>query len=179
MPGFGSVARMGMLMRIVILSAIVLFFAGTAQAQLLGGSINTGGSSINHATTLNTNVSSSTTTSESSTATSDLVVNRNSKNPGEFVPSQFSTYQDVLAEAKLEAALRPTTVAASALNATQGDTLILYGQPDPVPLRRPGGRPGQRPRRLRDRRLQPRRPLREPGGGPAINNAPGRSTTSS
>ncbi len=114
MPGFGSVARMGMLMRIVILSAIVLFFAGTAQAQLLGGSINTGGSSINHATTLNTNVSSSTTTSESSTATSDLVVNRNSKNPGEFVPSQFSTYQDVLAEAKLEAALRPTTVAEAA-----------------------------------------------------------------
>ena len=99
-----------MLMRTVILSAIVLIFAGTAHAQLLGGSINTGGSSLNHSTTLNTNVSAS-TTSESAPAVSDVVVNRNSKNPGEFVPSTFSTYQDVLAEAKLQAALRPLTVA--------------------------------------------------------------------
>ncbi len=105
---------MGMLMRTVILSAIVLLFAGTAHAQLLGGSINTGGSSINHATTLNTNVINGTTNSESAPAASDTVVNRNSKNPGEFVPSKFSTYQDVLAEAKLEAALRPTTVAEAA-----------------------------------------------------------------
>lgn len=100
-------------MRIVILAAIVLIFAGTAHAQLLGGSINTGGSSINHATTLNTNVSSS-TTSGSAPAVSDVVVNRNSNNPGEFVPSTFTTYQDVLAEAKLQAALRPQTVAEAA-----------------------------------------------------------------
>lgn len=100
-------------MRIVILSAIVLIFAGTAHAQLLGGSINTGGSSINHSTTLNTNVISS-TSSGSAPAVSDLVVNRNSKNPGEFVPSTFTTYQDILAEAKLQAALRPQTVAEAA-----------------------------------------------------------------
>ncbi|MFZ3333408.1 MAG: hypothetical protein WA197_22410 [Candidatus Acidiferrales bacterium] len=41
-------------------------------------------------------------------------MNSNSKNPGVFVPSTFSTYQDALAEAKLEAALRPTTVAEAA-----------------------------------------------------------------
>jgi hypothetical protein len=100
-------------MRIAILAAIVLIFAGTAHGQLLGGSINTGGSSLNHSTTLNTNVSTS-TTSGSAPAVSDVVVNRNSNNPGEFVPSTFSTYQDVLAEAKLQAALRPQTVAEAA-----------------------------------------------------------------
>jgi hypothetical protein len=104
---------MGMLMKTVILSAIVLFFAGTAHAQLLGGVINTGGSSINHAASLNSQVST-TTTSGDAPAISDVVVNRNSKNPGEFVPSKFSTYQDVLAEAKLEAALRPLTIAEAA-----------------------------------------------------------------
>jgi hypothetical protein len=103
-----------MLMRTVFALAIVLIFAGSAHAQFSGGVINTGGSSINHATTLNTNVSTSTTNSGSASAASDVVVNRNSKNPGEFVPSKYSTYQDVLAEAKLEAALRPTTVAEAA-----------------------------------------------------------------
>jgi hypothetical protein len=101
-------------MRTVFALAIVLIFAGSAHAQFSGGVINTGGSSINHATTLNTNVSTSTTNSGSASAASDVVVNRNSKNPGEFVPSKYSTYQDVLAEAKLEAALRPTTVAEAA-----------------------------------------------------------------
>lgn len=113
MPGSGSVAAMGMLMRIIILSAIVLIFAGAAHAQLLGGSINTGGGSINHATTLNSQVST-TTTSESNSANSDIVVNRNSRNPGEFVPSTFSTYPDVLATARMQAALRPLTVAEAA-----------------------------------------------------------------
>jgi hypothetical protein len=101
-------------MRTVFALAIVLIFAGSAHAQFSGGVVNTGGSSINHATTLNTNVSTSTTNSGSASAASDVVVNRNSKNPGEFVPSKYSTYQDVLAEAKLEAALRPTTVAEAA-----------------------------------------------------------------
>jgi hypothetical protein len=104
---------MGMLMRTVILSAIILFFAGTAHAQLLGGVINTGGSSINRASALNSHVSA-TTGSERARANVDAFVNSNSKNPGEFVPSKFSAYQDALAEAKLEAALRPMTVAEAA-----------------------------------------------------------------
>ncbi|MGA8675063.1 MAG: hypothetical protein WB621_07615 [Candidatus Acidiferrales bacterium] len=104
---------MGMLMRTVILSAIVLFCAGTAHAQLLGGVINTGGSSINRASALNSHVSA-TTASERARTNLDASVNSNSKNPGVFVPSTFSTYQDALAEAKLEAALRPTTVAEAA-----------------------------------------------------------------
>lgn len=103
-----------MRMRIAFALAIVLIFASTAHAQFSGGVINTGGSSINHAATLNTNVSTSTTNSESGPAASDVVVNKNSKNPGEFIPSKFSTYQDVLVEAKLEAALRPPTVAEAA-----------------------------------------------------------------
>jgi hypothetical protein len=106
-------AVMGMLMKSVFLFAVVLFFAATTHAQLLGGSINTGGSSINHASSLNSQVSN-TSTSTNAPAISDALVNRNSKNPGEFVPSKFSNYQDALAEAKLEAALRPTTVAEAA-----------------------------------------------------------------
>ncbi len=44
----------------------------------------------------------------------DAGVNMNSKNPGEFVPSTFTNFKDVLAEAKLQAALRPLTVAEAA-----------------------------------------------------------------
>jgi hypothetical protein len=41
-------------------------------------------------------------------------VNRNSRNPGEFVPSTYSSFKDALATAKLEAELRPMTVAEAA-----------------------------------------------------------------
>lgn len=100
-------------MRTVILSAIVLLFAGSAHAQLLGGVINTGGNSINRASALNSHVNAA-TNSGNPPANLDAFVNRNSKNPGEFVPSKFWAYQDVLAEAKLQAAQRPLTVAEAA-----------------------------------------------------------------
>ena len=56
----------------------------------------------------------STPTSSTSSVNPDASVNMNSKNPGEFVPSTFSNYKDVLATAKLEAELRPMTLAEAA-----------------------------------------------------------------
>jgi hypothetical protein len=98
-------------MRTVILSAIVLIFAGTAHAQWTGGSINTA-SSIGQGRELNTHHAP--TPLGPSHTNLDASVNSNSKNPGEFVPSKFSAYRDALAEAKLEAAMRPLTVAEAA-----------------------------------------------------------------
>lgn len=98
-------------MRTAILSALVLFFAGTAHAQWNGGSINTG-SSIGQGGELNAHRAA--TPPGPSHPNLDAGVNMNSKNPGEFVPSTFTSFKDVLAEAKLQAALRPLTVAEAA-----------------------------------------------------------------
>ena len=56
----------------------------------------------------------STPTSSTISVNPDASINMNSKNPGEFVPSTFSNYKDVLATAKLEAELRPMTLAEAA-----------------------------------------------------------------
>lgn len=110
-------------MRAALVLAIGLIFAGAAHAQLSGGSINTS-SAINGVATANGNVgindggsiNEQPTTSASSGGhvNPDAGVNTNSKNPGEFVPSTFSSYQDALATAKLEAEARPITVAQAA-----------------------------------------------------------------
>jgi hypothetical protein len=102
---------MGMLMRTALALAIVLIFAGTAHAQWTGGSINTA-SSIGQGGELNAHHAA--TPSGASHTNLDAGVNMNSKNPGEFVPSTFTSFKDVLAEAKLQAALRPLTVAEAA-----------------------------------------------------------------
>jgi hypothetical protein len=100
-----------MLMRTVFALAIVLIFAGTAHAQFTGGSINTG-SSIGQGAALNAHHAA--TPPGPSHPNPDAGVNMNSKNPGEFVPSTFTSFKDVLAEAKLQAALRPLTVGEAA-----------------------------------------------------------------
>jgi hypothetical protein len=104
-------------MRTALVLAIVLIFAGTAHAQFSGRSINSGGGSINGSPGLNSHASTS--TSSASQVNSDASVNQNSKNPGAFVPSTFSSYQDALAIAKLQAALRPVTVAEAAHRAQE------------------------------------------------------------
>jgi hypothetical protein len=114
---------MGSIMRAALVLAIGLIFAGAAHAQLSGGSINTS-SAINGVATANGNVGindggninaqPTTSASSGSHVSPDAGVNTNSKNPGEFVPSTFSSYQDALATAKLEAEVRPITVAEAA-----------------------------------------------------------------
>jgi hypothetical protein len=110
-------------MKTALVVGIVLIFAGTARAQLSGGSLNTG-SALNSAATVNNTVGSNgagsinpesgTSTASSAHANRDASVNQNSKNPGEYVPSTFSSYKDALETAKLEAALHPTTLAEAA-----------------------------------------------------------------
>lgn len=96
-------------MRTALVLAIVLIFAGAAHAQFAGGNITTSGA-LNGAGNLNSRAS----TSSASSANLDVSVNMNSKNPGEFVPSTFSSYKDALATAKMEADFRPITVAEAA-----------------------------------------------------------------
>jgi hypothetical protein len=99
-------------MRAALVLAIVLIFAGTARAQIGGENISSTGGSINGAGGLNSH--HSTPTSSTISVNPDASVNMNSKNPGEFVPSTFSNYKDMLATAKLEAELRPMTLAEAA-----------------------------------------------------------------
>ena len=44
----------------------------------------------------------------------DRMVNQNSKNPGEFVPSRFTNYGDAVALGVIESGMRPLTVAEAA-----------------------------------------------------------------
>jgi hypothetical protein len=114
---------MGIIMRAALVLAIVLIFAEAAHAQLSGGSINTS-SAINGVAGVNDTVGTngagsinsqpSASTSTAGHASPDATVNMNSKNPGEFVPSTFSSYKDALATAKMEADFRPMTVAEAA-----------------------------------------------------------------
>jgi hypothetical protein len=103
---------MGSIMRAALVLAIVLIFAETARAQFGGENISSTGGSINGAGSLNSHHSKP--TSSTSSVNPDASVNMNSKNPGEFVPSTFANYKDVLATAKLEAELRPMTLAEAA-----------------------------------------------------------------
>jgi hypothetical protein len=50
-------------------------------------------------------------------AAADRSVNQNSKNPGEYVPSRFSTYGDAVALGVVESGMRPLTVAEAARQA--------------------------------------------------------------
>jgi len=102
---------MGIIMRTAFVLTIALICAGTAHAQLSSQNVGASGSiNVGRSASLN----SLGTTSSTSSAGLDITVNMNSKNPGEFVPSTFSDYKDVLATAKLEAELRPMTLAEAA-----------------------------------------------------------------
>jgi hypothetical protein len=65
-------------------------------------------------------------------AAADRSVNQTSKNPGEYVPSRFSTYGDAVALGVVESGMRPLTVAEAARlaqtqkkNAEQKPVIVL------------------------------------------------------
>jgi hypothetical protein len=120
-------------MKRLIVAAGILIMAGTAHAQH-GGSINNGGTingsgNINNTGGINNSQSSSSGDSSKITerpsspgASTDISVNRNSKNPGEFVPSTFSSYQDAVTLGILEGQIRPLSVAEAARLSRQQKT---------------------------------------------------------
>jgi hypothetical protein len=107
-------------MRKTLLLAGILIFAGTARAQApMGGSINNlssigAGGGLNGAAGLNAGALTTGSVPSAPTTAADYVANLNSKNPGPFVPSTFTYYGDALALGKLEASLKPMTVAEAA-----------------------------------------------------------------
>jgi hypothetical protein len=108
----------GELMRKTLLLAGILVFAGTARAQM-GGSINNLGSigsggSLNGAAGRNAGALTPVSVPSAPTASADSLVNQNSKNPGQFVPSTFTSYGEAVELGRLEAAMKPMTLAEAA-----------------------------------------------------------------
>jgi hypothetical protein len=99
-------------MRKILMLAGILVFAGAARAQQVGGSINSGGS-VNKIGSLNGGTGRS---SDADTANTlpDSTTNRNSSNPGEFVPSTFTSYGEAVELGKLEAQMKPMGLAEAA-----------------------------------------------------------------
>ena len=96
----------------------ILVFAGAARAQM-GGSINNLGSigsgrSLNGAAGLNAGALAPISVPSAPAAVADSVVNQNSKNPGQFVPSTFTSYGEAVELGKLEVAMKPMTLAEAA-----------------------------------------------------------------
>jgi len=128
-------------MRKAMLLMGILVLAGTASAQI-GGSINNLGG-INSSGSLNgaagSNAGATAPLSRPSTppAVADSVVNLNSKNPGPFVPSTFTSYGEALELGKLEASLKPMTLAEAARvaqeqkkNASKKNVIVLEKNDD-------------------------------------------------
>ncbi len=105
-------------MKSILILVAILFLAGTAHAQW----INVGtGAPINGLGTINTNGSINDVGSShpdivatSQWFNTDVAVNANSKNPGEFVPSTYSSYKEALAMGRLDVQVKPTTVVQAA-----------------------------------------------------------------
>jgi len=105
-------------MRKTLLLVGILVFAGTARAQM-GGSINNLGSigttgSLNGAAGMNAGALTPVSVPSAPLVAADYVVNQNSKNPGPFVPSRFASYAEALALGKLQAEMKPMTLAEAA-----------------------------------------------------------------
>jgi len=134
-------------MKKTLLLASFLILAGTVRGQGVqspSGTLN-GAGSINNAGTLGSggglNGAGSINTASGPPrvapasapgAAADLAVNQNSKNPGEYVPSRFSTYGDAVALGVVESGIRPLTVAEAARlakmqkqNAEQKPVIVL------------------------------------------------------
>jgi hypothetical protein len=105
-------------MRKALLLMGILVLAGTASAQI-GGSINNMGGmnssgSLNGAAGINAGSTAPISRPSTPPAVADSVVNLNSKNPGPFVPSTFTSYGEALELGKLEAAMKPMTLGEAA-----------------------------------------------------------------
>jgi hypothetical protein len=69
---------------------------------------------LNGAAGLNAGALTPISVSSAPTTATDYVVNQNSKNPGPFVPSKFASYGEAVALGKLEAEMKPMTLAEAA-----------------------------------------------------------------
>jgi hypothetical protein len=105
-------------MKSTLILAAVLLMAGTAHAQW----VNVGtGAPINGLGTINSNGSINDVGSNHPSIApnspwfdTDVAVNANSKNPGEFVPSTYSNYKEALAMGRVDLQVKPTTVVQAA-----------------------------------------------------------------
>jgi hypothetical protein len=137
-------------MRKTLLLAGILVFAGTARAQM-GGSLNIasglgGSGGLNGAGSINSHPVSPVTPTYAPGAV-DRVVNQNSKNPGEFVPSRFTNYGDAVALGVIESGMQPLTVAEAARlalmqknNAQQKPAIVLEKDEDGKLVIAPGSK---------------------------------------
>lgn len=118
-------------MKKTLLLASFLILAGTVHAQVVAspsgtlngaGSLNSAGSigsggALNGLGSINTPSVSAAVPASTPAAAMDRVVNQNSKNPGDYVPSRFSNYGDAVALGVVESGVRPLTVAEAARQA--------------------------------------------------------------
>ncbi len=86
-----------------------LIFAGTTHAQTIGGTINNH-AGINGAGGLESAGAMNPPHPILDNGTTNFI-NTSGRNPGEFVPSTFASYQDAVAEAKANANKQPLTLA--------------------------------------------------------------------
>jgi len=98
-------------MRKILMLAGILVFAGAARAQV-GGSLNSGGS-VNKMGSLNGG-SGRSSDADAANTLPDSTTNRNSSNPGIFVPSTFTSYGKAVELGKLEALMKPMSLAEAA-----------------------------------------------------------------
>lgn len=93
----------------ILMIGAFLIFAGATHAQTIGGTINNqaginGAGGLNSAGALN----SAHPILDNGTT---IFINTSGRNEGEFVPSTFASYKDVVAEAKADAGKHPLTLA--------------------------------------------------------------------
>jgi hypothetical protein len=130
-------------MRKTLLLVGILIFAGTARAQAaIGGSINNLGSigsggSLNGAAGMNAGALTTGSVPSAPSVAGDYLVNQNSANPGPFVPSTFTSYGEAVELGKLEAAMKPMTLAEAARlaqeqkkNASKKNVIVLEKNDD-------------------------------------------------
>jgi len=134
-------------MKKTFLLASFLILAGTVHgqgAQSPSGTLN-GAGSVNNASSLGSggglngagsinggSAPAPVAPASAPGAAADRAVNQSSKNPGEYVPSRFSTYGDAVALGVVESGIRPLTVAEAARlaqmqkkNAEQKPVIVL------------------------------------------------------
>jgi len=85
----------------------------------MGGSVNHLGSinstgSLNGASGINSGATGPISVPSAPTTAADYAANLNSKNPGPFVPSTFTSYGQAVELGKLEASMKPMTLAEAA-----------------------------------------------------------------
>jgi hypothetical protein len=108
-------------MKKTLLLAGIIVFAGAAHGQGIingAGSMN-GAGGLNGHSSIDSEVVTAVNRPSEPPPVSDVVVNQNSKNPGDFVPSTFSNYREAVALGEFEAHQKPLTIVEAARLAQQ------------------------------------------------------------